>query len=407
MTTFRVILFSISISASSFFSQAFCSQDLFSQDLFSQDLRAQSHGEPQQATSGDVLRPDQWRKVDASLERGIVWLATQQRADGSFASIDYAQPAVTSFCLLAFMAQGENLTDSKYKQQLSKAVDFIAAQQKPNGMIATIAPNTSPIPRVVDFHAVGRPSVYNHAISALALTEAYGQCTPEQSKQLKPVIERAIAATLEMQRWKNKKLSEVGGWRYLNPRASGDSDLSLTGWQLMFLRSAKNAGFDVPSESIDSAVEFVERCFLKRKDRQVFGYLVDDNSRCTRAMAGAGILALAHAGKHGSKEAITSGEMILKNNFNEYNGGQLFKNSTEPDRYHYGVVLCTQAMYHLGGKYWSQFFPPLVKTLLDNQQKDGGWPAEKIDPGNGRCYSTSLCILALSVPNQMLPIFQR
>ena len=38
-----------------------------------------------------------------------------------------------------------------------------------------------------------------------------------------------------------------------------DADLSIIGWQLMALRSAKNAGFDVPVEAIDAAVECVRR----------------------------------------------------------------------------------------------------------------------------------------------------
>ena len=175
----------------------------------------------------------------------------------------------------------------------------------------------------------------------------------------------------------------------------------------MFLRSAKNAGFDVPDESIDAAVKYVKRCFLTRIDRNVFGYIVGNNSRVTRAMAGAGLLALAHAGDHGSRESIASSEAILKNNFTQYNKGRLFRNSREPDRYHYGVFLCTQAMYQSGGKHWKQFFPPLVDVLLANQQKDGAWPPERTNPSIGSCYSTSLCILSLSVPNQMLPIFQR
>lgn len=374
--------------------------------LFTQAALAQAPNQPRADDIHDVLQTHQWEKVDASVERGLAWLAEQQQADGSFEAIDYAQPAVTSFCLMAFLAQGENLNDGKYKEQLSKALDFIILQQKPNGLIATSAPTVAPIPRTGNFFDVGMPCVYNHAISSMVLAEAYGQCSDEQTKKLKPVIEKAIAATLEMQRWKKAKKDETGGWRYLNPRPSGDSDLSLTGWQLMFLRSAKNAGFDVPKESIDAAVEFVERCFLK--DRKHFGYLVGNNSRCTRAMLGTGVLALAHAGHQDSEKAIASGDLILKNNFKKYNEGQLYANSPEPDRYHYGMFLCTQAMYHLGGKYWKQFFPPVVDALLANQEKDGGWPSEKQGwRPIGRCYSTSLCILALSVPNQMLPIFQR
>jgi len=124
-------------------------------------------------------------------------------------------------------------------------------------------------------------------------------------------------------------------------------------------------------------------------------------------MAGAGVLALAHAGKHDSKEAIASGEWILAHDFSNYNGDRPPYGGWLRDRYHYGAVLCTQAMYQLGGKYWEQFFPPLVDTLLANQQFDGSWLPEKMEKQYGNCYTTSLVVLSLSVPNQLLPIFQR
>ena len=374
--------------------------------------------EPRPAPSPDVLTQERWQQVDGAVTRGLEWLATQQQPDGSFDAIDQAQPAVTSFCLMAFLARGESPVDGKYQQQLAKSIDFIADQQQRNGLIATVAPAAVPIPRD-DFSSeslqpepkpnqVGVTAMYNHAISALALCEAYGQCTPEQSEALAPVIEKAIAATLEMQRWKGKSKRNAGGWRYVTRHGAGDSDLSATGWHLMFLRSARDAGFDVPKESIDAAVKYVEKCFVKNKNRQVHVYAPGWTSAVTRAMAGAGILAMAHAGKHNSPEAFASGEWILKHDFKTYDEEiVLYGAGWQGNRYHYGAVLCTQGMYQLGGKYWEQFFPMLVDALLANQGQDGEWKTSGKDEPYGSCYSTSLSVLSLSVPDQMLPIFQR
>ena len=366
--------------------------------------------EPRRAPSTDVLTAEQWKQLDESVERALEWLVTKQKSDGSFKSIDMGQPAITSLSLMAFLAQGESPVDGQYQAQLKKAVDFIAAQQKANGLIALDAPNGVPIPRQTGpgtHIELGVTIVYNHAISSLALCEAYGQCGPEQSEKLAPVIEKAIAATLEMQGWGGKRKENVGGWRYIYKRFSIDSDLSVTGWQLLFLRSAKSAGFDVPKKSIEAAVAYIERSFLKRADRQVHAYQMQVHSQCTRAMAGAGVLALAHAGKHDSKEAAASAEWILAHDFSLYNGDKPPYGSWLNDRYHYGALQCTQAMYQLGGKYWEKFFPPLVDTLLANQQADGSWSPEKMEQQYGNCYTTSLTVLSLSVPNQILPIFQR
>lgn len=383
-------------------------------------LTAQVDSEPLAAPDASVLNQEQWKQLDASVAHGLAWLVTRQQENGSFDSIDTGQPGVTSFCLMAFLAQGESPIDGKYQEQLTEAINFIVEQQKPNGLIATTAPQAVPIPRVVVPNtgtingSIGRTAVYNHAISALAISEAYGQCTPEQAERLTPVIEKAIAATLEMQRWDGKRKKDVGGWRYINPQGvvggpfKSDSDLSITGWQLTFLRSARTAGFDVPSKSIDQAVAYVENCYLANEDRKVHGYLVDNTKACTRAMAGAGILAMAHAGKHNSKAAIGSAEWILKHDFKDYNATKpVYNDHGLPDRYHYGAVICSQAMFQLGGKYWKQFYPPLVDTLLANQNEDGSWPPERTDRRYGSCYSTSLSILTLSVLNQLLPIFQR
>ena len=368
-------------------------------------LFAQTATKPRPAPNPRVLSEKQWEQLDDSIDRGLEWLITQQRADGSFKTLESGQPAITALCVLAFLAQGESPVNGRYQKQLTKAIDYIARQQQPNGLIAVLAPDGVSFPRALSDETIGQQAVYNHGISSIALTESYGQCDPKQAKRLMPVIENAIAATLEMQNWPRKTNRQAGGWRYLH---IPHYDLSIAGWQLMFLRSARNAGFDPPEVSIDSAVRFVEGCFLKRRDRQVHAYKGDNSEKCTRAMAGAGILALAHAGKHNSKEAAMSGEWILKHDFSNYNDDRPpYSARGHKDRYHYGALQCTQAMYQLGGKYWDEFFPVLVDALLANQNANGSWPPEREEKDFGSCYSTSLSILSMSVPNQMLPIFQR
>jgi hypothetical protein len=125
-------------------------------------------------------------------------------------------------------------------------------------------------------------------------------------------------------------------------------------------------------------------------------------------MAGAGILALAHAGFHGSQEAQGSAEWLLRNNFIPYNTIRQFGGNRH-DRYHYALFASCQAMYQLGGRYWQEFFPPTVATLLANQRPDGSWPADIHwhDGQFGNAYTTALVVMALGAPNQLLPIFQR
>lgn len=86
-------------------------------------LLAQEAVEIRSAPDSRVLGDEQWKQLDDSVQKGLQWLATQQEEDGSFKTLDSGQPAVTSFCLMAFLAQGESPADGKYQKQLAKAIE--------------------------------------------------------------------------------------------------------------------------------------------------------------------------------------------------------------------------------------------------------------------------------------------
>ncbi len=363
------------------------------------------------AQEDDVLTEKEWQAVDQAVVRGLAWLSAQQQRDGSFPTLPLGQPAVSGLCEMAFLAHGHLPGEGKYGEQLAKTIKYVSACQKENGLVALVAPRGPTITRQIA-HEIGSTATYNHAIAALVLSENYAMGGAEIAGQLDPVIEKAIAATLEMQKWPKRRNVDVGGWRYVNvfdgEEEDFDSDLSATGWHLMFLRSAKNAGFDVPQKPIDSAVGYVRRCFQPKYG--AFLLMSTESDRRSRGMAGAGILALAHAGFHNAPETQAAGDWILRHDFNQYNVQEPFEQTGWlNDRYHYGAFNCCQAMYQLGGDYWREFFPPLVQTLLANQQPDGSWRTENhVEDGKyGSAYSTALVLLSLGAPNQLLPIFQR
>src|SRR5256885_7999676 len=171
----------------------------------------------------------------------------------------------------------------------------------------------------------------------------------------------------------------------------------------MFLRSARNAGFAVPDESIRDAVAFIRRTFVAQYGS--FNYAVNRGDLRTRGMAGAGILALGHAGFHNSVEAKRAAQDLLGYSFDVYND----YGRNKRDRYHYSLFMCCQGMYQMGSPYWEQFFPRTVRAVLGHQQPDGSWDTEswKMDRRYGKSYTTALVVLALAAPNQLLPIFQR
>lgn len=348
----------------------------------------------------DILSEPEWRQVDETIERALRWLIQALQRDGSFPTDRFGQPGVTTLVTMAFMSQGHTPHNGPFGEQLANAMDYIIACQHPNGLISSLG-HRGPI---VPHHktSASTPSTYNHAISGLALSEAYGISGDRNNQQLHEAIEEALRVTLRIQQWPKDPESK-GGWRYLN---DADSDLSVVGWHLKFLRFAKNAGFDVDQSAIDDAVGYVLRCFNPKLG--TFEYKIIAEDRQTRAMAGAGILALAHSGQHHRPEVIQAADWILGHGFDRYNRPLHVSQTYRGDRYHYGVFYCSQAMYQMGGRYWEEFFPTTARVLIDGQNSNGSWdPETNADERFGPVYTTSMAVLALSAPNQLLPIYQR
>jgi hypothetical protein len=360
-------------------------------------------------TAANVLPADEWERVDAAVDRALTWLAATQQPDGSFPTLEMGQPGVTSLCVMAFMAHGHLPGEGQHGERLERAVDFVLDSQSENGLLSRVGAEGPHINRNVP-HEIGEAAAYNHAIAALMLSEFYGMSQSERSDRVQKVIAAALATSLEMQRWPKSPAGDRGGWRYVGRPVYGtDSDLSVTGWELMFLRSARNAGFNVPKESIDDAVAYIRRCFHDNYGTFLYMQGKGNQDLRSRAMAGAGILALAHAGAHNTPEAKRSADWLLQYDFNEYNDIERFTQSWPIDRYHYSLFNSCQGMYQMGGRYWEQFFPRTVRTLLANQQRDGSWQAERHqnDAKFGSAYTTALVVLSLGAPNQILPVFQR
>jgi hypothetical protein len=342
------------------------------------------------ASHSTVLSTADWARLDRAVDRGLAFLASRQAADGRFPTAANAQAAVTSLCVMAFLSRGHQPGAGRYGPKLERAIDFVLAAQDPASGAIT------------GERSIGRDTYtdnYSHGICGLMLAEVYG-ADAKRNSRIRAVLIKALDYSRRQQRIP-KRPDEQGGWRYVD---RDESDLSVTSWQLMFYRAARNAEFDVPETWVKEATNYVQGLFDENQRSFVYGNDEDKHRYCTRGMAGAGIVCLALGGQHRSKSAQAAGEWILQNSFEPYN------NTRHPeDRYHYGAFYCSQAMFQLGGEYWKRFFPPFANVLIRAQRDDGSWDVESI-PGDrmfGNAYTTSLAILALATPYQLLPIYQR
>jgi hypothetical protein len=330
------------------------------------------------------------------VDRALAYLASQQKSDGSFDSDLVGQPGVTALCTLAFLSRGHLPSQGPYGRNIAAAIGYILSTQKPVGLLCLGQPGAQLLG-----YQYSHTAIYNHAIAGLALSEAYGMADRALAERMHDAIIRAEDFTLAEQAKPKELPDDVGGWRYVRIQNFHHSDLSVTSWQLLFLRSAKNAGFAVPAERIEAALGYVSRCF--DADYGTFQYVTHGPRPPSRAVAGAGILSLALAGSHDAPTARAAAACILGHGF----GGSR-PAIDEYDRYFYGIFYATQGMFQLGGQPWRQFFPPVVKVLLAHQLADGSWEAENdADTRFLRTYSTALTVLSLDTPHQLLPIFQR
>jgi hypothetical protein len=318
-----------------------------------------------------AAQPAKKDRVDVAVDRALEFLANMQDRDGAWSSTGQKSPAVTSLAVMAFLSAGHVPGEGPYQETVEKGLRWVLRQQNADGLFGT---DTG-------------MSMYHHGISTLLLAEVVGMTDAGTARELRPKLEKATRRILQAQRTGPGVYR--GGWRY-NPD-SPDADLSVSGWQLLALRAARNAGCDVPAERIDLALDFVLRC----REPRTGGFCYTPGGRVTAACTGTGVLALELAGKdrHHAREALQGGGYLLKNPPRW--GGEYTTYTT-----YYGA----QAMFQLGNNYWGFYRPQLHKALLDNQQRNGGWISTEYAGPN---YATAMAVLALTVEYRLLPIYQR
>ena len=349
-----------------------------------------------------VLPNTQWQAIEQCVDRGIEFLVSQQYADGSFGDVEISKPAITSLAAMAMISRGhlpdESAGATKQSKSIVRAIDYVLSRQGRDGMLGEITRGT----RVGQY---SKFMMYNHAICGMFLTEVYGMTGPERSKR----IEAAVDAALKFVRHKqtrpmptDRESIDRGGWRYLGPPPHDPaySDLSVSSWYVMFMRSAENAGFDVPIQWAADAINYVLRCY--DKPTGAFRYLPGEAGHINRGMTGAGVVSLFLTGHKEPEMEQRCGRWIVSHPFDRYN---VPMNSGE--HFHYGAYYASQASLQIGGQTWEKLYPVLANTFITHQNANGSWQVDVKRPDIGNVYTTALSVLALTPPYQLLPIYQR
>ncbi|MDE0867375.1 MAG: terpene cyclase/mutase family protein [Rubripirellula sp.] len=326
--------------------------------------------------------------IDRAVRSGVEYLVQVQRDNGSISDRGH-DVAMTSLAIMAMASIGvEPQTYSATSRSMVKAVDFVLDKkhQDTQGYLG------------------GRDGsrMYGHGITTLMLTEILGMgSSVEQNERIHEMLVNAIKLILSAQEvTKSEKLQ--GGWRYTP--TSRDSDLSVSVWQLMALRSAKNDGLNVPGEAIDAALQYLRFSYASPMNRdgtprdKVTGFSYTPGTHHPSfTMSAAGLLAMQVCGKYDSPMVKGASEWLLQH-------------PPKPNErfFFYGLYYYAQGMHQAGGKYAERADDLVPKLLLESQRSDGAWLARGGEERNvGTVYSTALAILCLSVRYHYLPIYQR
>jgi hypothetical protein len=302
-----------------------------------------------------------------SIDKGLAWLAQRQNDDGSFGSAAYrGNVAIAGLSGMAFMSGGSTPGRGPYGQQVNRALDYVLANTQPSGFICEPA-STSHGP------------MYGHGFATLFLAECHGMSA---RPELREKLSKAVKLIVNTQ-------NKDGGWRYQPQRA--EADISVTACQVMALRAAGNAGLYVPKETIDRSIDYVKRC--QNADGGFMYMLTGGESAFPRSAAA--IVALNTAGIYQGPE-ITKGLDYL---MQFIPSPDVLRRETY---YEYGHYYAAQAFWQAGAERWQKWYPAIRDELLARQRQDGSWTSAISNE-----YATAMCLLALEMPENQLPIFQR
>ena len=354
-------------------------------------------------------------RSEKAVADGLKFLALHQAADGHWSLNDFAKhartaplpggkivpdncqtnttqannTAGTAFGLLPFLAAGITHKPPKKKPQVdySKgvglAIRYLMNKQSKSG-------------KDRGYYGEG---MYAHGLATIAMCEAFGLTSDPLVKSSAQLAVNYIVSAQH----------EGGGWRY-SPGQPGDT--SVTGWQLMALKSGQMAGLTVPRTALKKVEKYLDSCEVGGKGTSSVGvkggYAYTPGGPETVTMTAVAGLCRQYLGVSPRNASLLASVRKLKQV--PPGSGQIY--------YEY---YATQVMHHMGGESW-QFWNlgpdgsgkgGIRDTLIAKQDAGAGGRAGQLGSWaggpnvGGRIGGTSLSLLSLEVYYRHLPLYRR
>lgn len=319
--------------------------------------------------------------TEAAVALALKWLAKQQLQDGSWSLKGPYKDGVgientcaaTAMAMLAFQGAGHvHNKPNQYKDVVAKGLKYLVKMQADDGSFFTES---------------SHHRFYTQGQCTIALCELYAMTG---DPDVKGPAEKAVAFCVASQ-------SSLGGWRY-NER-DDDNDVSVTGWILMGLQSAKMGGLDVPQKTLDKITRFLDAA--STNGGSLYGYLAH-TAEPRASMTAEALLCRQYLGWPKSHEKLNDGiKWLMERHMPAWGERDVYY-------WYYG----TQVMHHMEGEVWTKW-NDVMKNLLTTNQVKAGNEAGSWNPdgdewgpnGGGRLYVTCLSVYMLEVYYRHLPLY--
>ncbi len=331
---------------------------------------------------------------EAAVTEALKWLSRHQMPNGAWtyahhlvcngACGDPGEPnrvkavnAATSMALLPFLGAGQTHIQGEFREVVFRGLRFLIQNGKPG--------KKSGMP-VLDL-SEGPGNMYSHGLAAITLCEAYAMTEdPELAGPAQAALNFIVYAQ-----------GRDGGWRY-RPQEPDGGDTSVTGWQIMALKSGYMGHLAVPPVTIQGSMLFLDK--VQANGGSTYGYTKPD-TRVRAACTAIGLLCRMYTGWDKTHPGIVQGVK------------ELSKIGVLKDDIYYDYY-AAQVLRHHGGAQWDKFNVELrdwlVATQAQKAGEKGSWhfPNSRSHRGpkeGGRLASTSFATMILEVYYRHMPLY--